>query len=103
MAVEPSIRSALDTQIIADQERTIARCRLVIREYEDEVKQIDELVCERFNPADDDSHSTYVVIENVATFIESLPCECTPEQVEDHDACARCRTLGRIGDDPVAR
>lgn len=96
-------RTSVDTQVIADQERAIARLRAEVELLEQHDREFDELVSERFNPPDDDSSTAYSVIEGVAAFIEGLPCACTPAQIEDWDACPRCRVLGRIGDAHVAR
>lgn len=67
---------------------------------------IRDLVNDRLNPRDDDASETHIVmeaIEGAAEFVEGQPCLCTPEMIEDHDACKRCRVLGRLGDEPVAR
>jgi hypothetical protein len=92
-----------DSAIIANQERRIARLAAEVALLEDREQQLDTLVEMRFNPPDDDAGDSLSVIGGVATFIESLPCECTPEQIEDYDACARCRVLGRRGDKAVER
>lgn len=63
-------RTSVDTQIIADQEREIARLRAKVELLEQHDRELDELVSERFNPPDDDSSTTYTVIGNVADFIE---------------------------------
>lgn len=59
-----------------------------------------------FNPADDDGAEEEIVsraLFEAADFIAERPCECTPAMVEDHDACQRCRVLGRLGDKAVPR
>lgn len=95
MAVEPSIRSALDTQIIADQERAIARLRAEIELLRHHDEQFEELIVEKFNPRDDDSVTSYSVIEDVAEFIEGLPCTC--EATEPQRIYVEAREL-QVGD-----
>lgn len=92
-----------DGEIIAQQARQIARLRADLELAEQHDADLWELIVERFNPPDDDSIIAYGVIEGAADFIEKLPCECTAEQIEDLDACARCHVLGRIGDKPLVR
>lgn len=42
-------------------------------------------------------------IENVKTYVESLPCTCTPEDIAGWEPCARCRVIGRLGNEVMAR
>jgi hypothetical protein len=42
-------------------------------------------------------------IENVKAYVESLPCTCTPEDIADWEPCARCRVIGRLGNEVMAR
>lgn len=88
---------------LAGLHTTIDHLRRELRIAEGHLDDFEELVTERFNPPDDDSHSAYTVIEQVAAYVEAQPCTCTPEQIEDWDACPRCRVLGRRGDESVPR
>lgn len=45
---------------------------------------LSELICERFNPPDDDSYNEWTVIEAAADFIESLPCDCPARSGRGH-------------------
>jgi hypothetical protein len=59
-----------------------------------------------FNPADNDGSQESLLIGAMlaaAAWIEQQPCACTPEMVEDWDACGRCGALGRLGDRRLER
>lgn len=59
-----------------------------------------------FNPPDDDGGEAEILAEacrKAAAFIAAQPCGCTSAMVEDMDACPRCRVLGRLGDEVLAR
>ena len=59
-----------------------------------------------FNPADDDIAEPAIMIravEQAAGFIAGLPCTCTPEMVDDYQACGRCAALGQLAGKPADR
>lgn len=59
-----------------------------------------------FNPPDDDGGEAEIMAEacrKAAAFIAEQPCRCTPAMVEDMQACRRCRVLGRLGNEVLAR
>lgn len=65
-----------------------------------------ETIGEALNPRDDDVAEVAILLDAVKTAaaaLEALPCTCTPEKIEDHDPCARCAALGRLGDKRVER
>lgn len=52
------------------------------------------------NPADDDIAEPAIMVravEHAAEFIRSQPCACTPEMIEEFQACGRCAALGQLG------
>jgi hypothetical protein len=58
------------------------------------------------NPADDDMAEPWIMVcalQFAVEFIQRQLCICTPERVEDHDACPRCRALGRLDNKRVER
>lgn len=96
-------RTTIDSQIIADQERTIARLRSEVELLEHHDRELEEAIVERFNPPDDDSSTTYTVLEHVADLVEAQPCACPAGAGEDEEPCWRCQALGRVNDEAIAR
>lgn len=65
-----------------------------------------DVVINRFNPRDDDGSEVSVLmswLEHVANILESMPCTCTTEMIEDYSPCSRCEALGRIGNEVEGR
>lgn len=72
-----------------------------------EYELLRDAVIEHLNPPDDDAAEVSILIdaiEQAASYIESQPCTCTPEQIDEYgEACARCTALGRVGDERAER
>ena len=78
----------------------------VTEDYANDYEYLRDAVIDLLNPRDDDAAEVSILedaITGAVRFIEQQPCTCTPAQIEDHDACARCSVLGRLGDEQVSR
>lgn len=108
------------TTTLGEVERILAQRAARITELEEAADEINERVCEWFNPPDD--YSTDLdAIEEAHDFIIEQPCTCTFTGSEeeralhddgtgtplvpwgDEDRCKRCSVLGRYFDKSISR
>ena len=71
-----------------------------------EYRMLADCVGNALNVGDGDEAEVSLLItaiENVKAYVESLPCTCTPEGIADWEPCARCRVIGRLGNEGTAR
>ena len=76
-------------------------------------RTVADAAIEALNPPDDDASEESIIvqcIEHATAFIVGLPCTCAlrpdcsrDERYYDHEACDRCRVLGRWHDRRVER
>lgn len=74
-----------------------------LRDSREQLDDLHEQACDLFNPSDDDSTTIESILDDAHQYIVGTPCHCTEAMIEDHDPCARCRVLGRLGNEPVSR
>lgn len=97
-------RTTVDTQIIADQERAIARLKAELELAESRERELEQLAVDRFNPPDDDATTIESMLEVAADALEASPCSCPPGAADrEADPCQRCVALGRVADEAIAR
>lgn len=91
-----------------DQHRYLQRAERIAEQLpEGDYEIVRDVIAERLNPPDDDAAETHIctqAIEAAADFIAAYPCSCSGNPEDGaYDACERCKVLGRLNDEPVAR
>jgi hypothetical protein len=77
------------------------RPQAVTEDYADDYEHLRDFIIDELNPRDGDDGEVAILEEAITVavrFIERQPCGCTPERIENEDACHRCTVLGRLGD-----
>jgi hypothetical protein len=71
-----------------------------------EYRMLADTVGNLLNPPDADEAEVSILmtaVERAKAYIESQPCICTPEGIEDQMPCPRCAAIGRLGNEVLAR